>query len=65
MASLGNKDGVFLVRFRYGGREYKKSLKTRSRDDAKAAVAIVEVTIHRQHEYRRASPLAVVEPHGG
>jgi hypothetical protein len=44
MASLGNKGGVFLVRFRYAGKEYKESLKTRSRDDAKAAAAAVGVS---------------------
>jgi hypothetical protein len=29
MASLGIKDGIFHIRFRFGGTEYKKSLKTR------------------------------------
>jgi hypothetical protein len=47
MASLSRKDGIFLVRFRYARREFKKSLKTRSHEDAKAAVAIVEITLHR------------------
>lgn len=47
MASLGSKGGVFLVRFWYAGRQYKKSLKTRSQSDAQAAMKIVEVTLHR------------------
>ncbi len=49
MANLGNKDGVFVVRFRYQGKEYKRSLKTRSEDAAKAALHVVELTVHRLH----------------
>ena len=47
MANLGHKDGVFHVRFRYRGKEYKKSLKTRDRAAAAAACHLVEVTLHR------------------
>jgi site-specific recombinase XerD len=47
MANLANKDGVYLARFRYRGREYKKSLKTRDAAAAKAGINIVELTIHR------------------
>ncbi len=46
MANLGQKNGVFHVRFRFQGKEYKKSLKTRNREDAEAAVHGVEQTIH-------------------
>jgi len=49
MANLGKKDGMFVVRFRYQGKEFKKSLKTRSEDAAKAALHVVELTIHRLH----------------
>jgi integrase len=49
MANLGTKDGVYVVRFRHQGKEYKKSLKTRSEDAAKAALHVVELTIHRMH----------------
>lgn len=47
MANLANKDCVYLARFRYRGREYKKSLKTRDTAAAKAVIKIVELTIHR------------------
>jgi hypothetical protein len=47
MASLAVKNGAFLARFRFRGKSYKKSLKTRSTSDAKAALCIVELTIHR------------------
>ena len=47
MAHLGEKDGIYLARFRYGGREYKKSLKTRDEREAKNALRVVETTIHR------------------
>lgn len=47
MANLGQKDGIFHVRFRFLGREYKKSLKIRERVDAEAARNLVELTIHR------------------
>jgi hypothetical protein len=47
MANLAQKDGIYLVRFRYWGTEYKRSLKTRSKTDAEGAKAVVETTIHR------------------
>ncbi|MFH5804464.1 tyrosine-type recombinase/integrase [Alienimonas sp. DA493] len=47
MANLGQKGGIYLARFRYGGREYKKSLKTRDRKEAENALKVVETTIHR------------------
>ena len=47
MANLGQKDGIFHIRFRYLQREYKKSLKIRSRANAEAARSLVELTIHR------------------
>jgi integrase len=47
MANLGKKNDIFVIRFRYHGVEYKKSLKTRSLSDAQAAKNIVEQTIHR------------------
>jgi hypothetical protein len=47
MAHVGQKDGIYHVRFRFGGREYKKSLKTRSEDSAAAAQRSIELTIHR------------------
>jgi len=46
MANLGLKNGIYHVRFRFD-REYKKSLKTRDKTDAEAAVRSVEQTIHR------------------
>lgn len=47
MANLGQKNGIYFIRFRYQGAEYKRSLKTRDRVDAEAAKRIVEQTIHR------------------
>ena len=47
MANLTVKDGIWLVRFRFLGKEFKRSLKTRSRPDAEAAQRAVEWTIHR------------------
>lgn len=47
MPHLSQKNGVFLGRFTFRGREFKKSLKTRSRADAQAAVGIVGTTPHR------------------
>jgi hypothetical protein len=47
MANLTQKDGIYLIRFRCLGKEYKRSLKTRSKTDAEGAKAAVETTIHR------------------
>ena len=38
---------IFVVRFRYLGKEYKKSLKVRDETEAENAKNLVEVTIHR------------------
>jgi hypothetical protein len=47
MANLGKKGGVYVARFRYEGKEYKKSLKTTNRGEAENALKNVEVGIHR------------------
>ena len=47
MANLGRKGDVYVARFRYQGKEYKKSLKTTSLVDARAAMHGVEQAIHR------------------
>src|SRR4051812_32472503 len=47
MANLGRKGDVYVARFRYQGKEYKKSLKTSEPGDARAAMHAVEQTIHR------------------
>ncbi len=47
MANLGKKNGVYLARFRYSGKEYKKSLKTSDRKTAEAAIHRVEDALHR------------------
>lgn len=47
MANLGRKNGIYTARFRYLGKEYKKSLKTADRDDANAALLEVQRAIHR------------------
>ena len=46
MANLGRKGDIYVARFRYQGKEYKKSLKTRDRRDAEAALKGIERTIH-------------------
>ena len=47
MANLGQKGGVYVARFRFQGKEYKKSLGTGDRAGAQAALAQVELTLHR------------------
>src|SRR5262249_39995862 len=47
MANLGNKNGVFLARFRFQGKEFKKSLKTTDRKAAEAAMHRVEDALPR------------------
>ena len=47
MANLGRKGDVYVARFRYQGKEYKKSLKTTSLVDARAAMHGVEQAVHR------------------
>ncbi len=46
MANLGRKGECYVARFRYLGKEYKKSLKTTSLADARAAMHAVERAIH-------------------
>jgi hypothetical protein len=47
MANLGEKDGIFHIRFQFGGKEFKKSLKIRDKSFAEAAKNMVELTIRR------------------
>ena len=47
MANISQKNGVFHVRFRYAGKQYKKSLRTRDPAAAQAACHLVELTIYR------------------
>jgi integrase len=47
MANLGKKNGVYLARFRFLGKEYKKSLKTTDRKAAEGAMHRVEDALHR------------------
>ena len=47
MANLSNKNGVFLARFRFQDKEYKKSLKTTDRRAAEAAMQCVEDALQR------------------
>lgn len=42
MASLGRKGDVYVARFRYLGKEYKKLLKTADPVDAQAALRGVQ-----------------------
>jgi integrase len=46
MANLGRKGETYVARFRYLGKEYKKSLKTTKLADARAAMHAVERAIH-------------------
>jgi integrase len=47
MASLSQKGDIFIVRFRYADKEFKKSLKVRERSEAQNAKNSVEITLHR------------------
>jgi integrase len=47
MASIGRKDGVFHVRFRFNGVAFKRSLKTKDAAAARAALHIVELALHQ------------------
>ena len=49
MANLGKKGDTYCARFRLRGKEYKKSLKTRDESAAKAALHLIELTLHRLH----------------
>ena len=46
MANLGKKGDLYVARFRYQGKEYKKSLKTTRQADAEAAMHGIERAIH-------------------
>jgi integrase len=46
MANLGRKGKTYVARFRYAGKEFKKSLKTTCKADAEAAMHAVERAIH-------------------
>ncbi|WZP00369.1 site-specific integrase [Isosphaeraceae bacterium EP7] len=46
MAYLGKKGDTFVARFRHGGKEYKKSLKTTDAADARVAIKGLERAIH-------------------
>jgi integrase len=46
MANLGKKGELYVARFRYDGKEYKKSLKTTCLADARAALGGVERVLH-------------------
>jgi len=47
MAHLDRKDAIYLARFRFGGKEYKRSLKTADKRDAEAAINEIQRAIHR------------------
>lgn len=46
MANLGKKGSIYVARFRFEGKEYKKSLKTSQLADARAAMLSVERAIY-------------------
>ena len=47
MANLTKKNGIYLARFRYRGKEYKRSLHTSDATDAKTAMIEIERALHR------------------
>lgn len=49
MANLGKKGEFYCARFRFRGKEYKKSLKTRDESAARGALHLIELTLHRLH----------------
>jgi len=56
MASLIEQAGSYCVKFRYGGRQFMKSLKTRDRDLAEAGVKHVEITLTKLKRGQTAIP---------
>src|SRR5262249_35560753 len=59
MANLAKKNGVYLARFRFHGKEYKKSLKTSDPIQAAAAFRRVEDTLHWLGIHHLAVPIGV------
>jgi integrase len=47
MASIDQKNGIYVVRFRHGGKQFKKSLRTSDKTDADGALHLVQHTIYR------------------
>jgi integrase len=47
MANLGTKNGVYIARFRFCGKEYKRSLKTTVRKAAEGVLHRIEDALHR------------------
>src|SRR5262249_11341591 len=47
MANLGRKGDIYLIRFRYGGQQYKRSLKTKEKAEAEASKNSVEADLGR------------------
>ena len=47
MANLAKKNDIYILRFRYQGKEYKRSLQTSDRDDAQEIQHTAERTIRR------------------
>jgi integrase len=47
MANLGKKNGVYLARFRYLDKEYKRSLKTTDRKTAEGALFRIQDALHQ------------------
>ena len=62
MASIFLKDGVYVARFRHGGVEHKRSLKTGDRRDAELALAEITRVIHRLRVGLMAVPAGVAVP---
>jgi hypothetical protein len=46
MASIRQKNGIFVVGFRYGGKQFQKSLRTSHKADAEGALHLVQHTIY-------------------
>ena len=46
MAHLSKKNGIYVVRFRFEGKEYKRSLKTEQERHAQAALGRVKDALH-------------------
>jgi integrase len=59
MAHMTKKGEWFVARFTWGGKEYKKSLKTKDEDDASAALRDIENRIHDLHRQKTQVPAGV------
>ena len=55
MASLSRKNRFYVVRFRYGGKQYKKSLRTPDKSDGEGDLNLIQHAVPPDHRPSRDS----------